>query len=158
MDFLKRFLELLQSYSDLLAKQREIDAALAKLTPVIRATYNALTPIEKVRVARPIAKVEWKLEGIGLKQAVLMALDAKSGEWLTPPEIRDYLETVGFDFGTSSARGLTSVGTTLKRMVPDEIEAKPLAGRQIGYRSRRYDAKGIIDAEVRKLLRKQASK
>lgn len=158
MDHLEHFLELLQSYGDLRAQQRQIDGELAKLTPVIKATYDALEPRERLRAAGPINKVEWQLEGVGLKQAVRMALDARSGEWLTPPEIRDYLETVGFNFGTASARGLASVGTTLKRMVPDEIDAKPLAGGQIGYRSRSYNAKGILDAEVRELLAKQKRK
>lgn len=152
MSQLKGFLEILKSYSDLLEQQKVIDARLAMLTPAVRAMYGTLTRVEKAKVASTIAKVKWKIEGIGLKQAVMMALDARSSEWLTPPEIRDYLESVGFNFGASGARGLTSVGTTLKRMVPEEIDAKPLAGGQIGYRSRHYDAKGLLDEEVRQLM------
>lgn len=158
MNYLARFLELLQNYTDLQSRKRELDAEMAKLVPVLTATYNALTDREKLLVASPIAKVKWEIGGSGLKEAVTMALNARNGEWLTPPEVRNYLEAVGLDFGTAGDRGLASIGTTLKRMVPEEVEAKPIAVGQIGYRSRHYDARKIIEAEVRDILRRDRRK
>lgn len=154
--YLHRFLDLVQSYSDLVARQQELDIELAKLTPVINVTYNALSNAEKAKVASPIARVKWRNKD-GLKGAVLMALNAKIGDWLTPPDVRNYLETVGFTFGTSSGRGLASIATTLKRMVPSEVETKTLESGQPGYRIRQYDAE-VINQEIKALLRNSGSK
>ena len=92
MSYVQQFLKLLQEYSDLRAEQRAVDEKLARLTPMIQTTYNALDPLQRAAVASPIAQVEWKMEGLGMRQAVLMALDANAGDWLTPPEVRDYME------------------------------------------------------------------
>ena len=57
---------------------------------------------------------------------------------MTPPQIRDYLNAAGFDFGKYIANPLTSIGTTLKRMLPFEVETKTLDNGQAAYRLRNF--------------------
>jgi hypothetical protein len=52
-------------------------------------------------------------------------------DWLTPTEIRDYLKNIGFNFERSKANPLASIHTTLRRMVPHEVESKTLEGQKI---------------------------
>jgi hypothetical protein len=95
-----------------------------------------LTPAQQRKAQKVIERIEGPKGG--LKQGVVMALRASSNDWLTPPQIRDYLKNIGFDFGTSGSGGLASIGTTLKRMVPEEVEAKTVNGGQMAYKLRGY--------------------
>jgi hypothetical protein len=134
IDYEKLFLELAAQRQGLTRKREAIDAEIAQLTPLLQGTFDMLAPVQQVRVGKQIKGIEKRPPG--LKQGVLMALAANGGKFLTPPEIRDYLESIGFDFGAASDRGLSSVGTTLKRMVDIEVEAKTLESGQMGYRKR----------------------
>ncbi len=156
IDYVKIFGDLVLHYSDLVSQRKKIEVELARLAQTIESTFKLLTPAQQGKVAQHVNKSQWQFKG--LKQGVLTALKARSGEWLTPPEVRDYLMTIGFNFGTASANGLASIGTTLKRLVPEEVEAKPLAGGQIAYRIRGYDALSVINAETQELLRKDSEK
>jgi len=51
-------------------------------------------------------------------------------EWLTPTEIRDSLKNTGFNFERYKANPLASIHTTLRRMVPHEVECKTLDGQK----------------------------
>jgi hypothetical protein len=51
-------------------------------------------------------------------------------EWLTPVEIRDYLKNNGFTFEEYRANPLASIHTTLKRMVPHEVECQTVEGQK----------------------------
>jgi len=42
-------------------------------------------------------------------------------DWMTPVEIREALLAAGFDFSNYTSNPLSSIHTTLKRMVPDEL-------------------------------------
>lgn len=53
--------------------------------------------------------------------------------WLTPVEIRDRLKNMGFPFDNYKANPLASIHTTLKRMVPGEMEVKTLKDGQKVY-------------------------
>ena len=66
----------------------------------------------------------------GLTTAIRRAFSAGQ-DWLTPTEIRDYLKNIGFNFERYKANPLASIHTTLRRMVPHEVESKTLEGRKI---------------------------
>ncbi len=151
MKHLQRFLELVQEYSDLMGRQQEIDVDLAKLLPVINASYHALSLTEQAKVENAISKVRWKNKEEGLKWSVLMALSARLDEWLTPPEVRSYLETVGYAFGKGGAHGLASITTTLKRMTPKQVEVGVVNG-QTAYRIPKYNANSVNE-ELQRLAR-----
>jgi len=142
IDYEKLFGELVQKHSDLVQQRDKIEVELARLTQLLQATYNMLTLVQRARLHTEIEQFDAR--PLGLKQGVLMALKARNDEWLTPPEIRDYLESIGFSFGTDSARGLTSVGTTLRRMVPDELETRAVEGGQTAYRIRRGRLRTVV--------------
>jgi hypothetical protein len=73
--------------------------------------------------------------------------------WLTPVEIRDALKRMGFPFDNYKANPLASIHTTLKRMVPAEIEVKTRADGQKAYRLKSAGEWAQAFAEVRQWLR-----
>jgi hypothetical protein len=58
----------------------------------------------------------------GLKEAIRKLFPRWGGQWLTVAEVRDCLDNVGFDFSDYTTNPLASISTTLRRMVPDELE------------------------------------
>jgi hypothetical protein len=132
IDYEKMFSELVQRHSDLVQQRDKIEVELARLTQLLQSTYHMLSPAQQVKLNAEIDRIDTRPPG--LKQGVLMALKSKGREWSTPPEIRDYLESIGVDFGTDTARGLTSVGNTLRRMPPHDLETRTMANGQIAYR------------------------
>jgi len=145
IDYFQIFLDLAERHSALIEQKKAIDVEIARLLPTIQSTYNLLSLAQQRKVAKSIDRIEVDK---GLKNGVLMALKSRGGEWLTPPEIRDYLEGVGFNFGTSSDRGLASIGTTLRRMVPSELDTKARDNGQIA-----YGLKGFKRGDIAKAMR-----
>jgi ABC-type transporter Mla subunit MlaD len=47
----------------------------------------------------------------------------RNGGWVSAVQVRDALLAAGFDFSTYTSNPLTSIHTTLKRFLPDEVEA-----------------------------------
>ena len=144
IDYYKIFTDLAARHSQLLKQQKGIEVELAKLTQSLQTIFNMLTPAQQRRARKPIGRIQGPKGG--LKEGIQMALKAKSSEWLTPPQIRDYLESIGFNFGGSSASGLSAIATTLKRMVPEEVEMRTMPSGQIGYRVRGYKGITVGDA------------
>jgi len=144
IDYYKIFSDLAARHSQLLTQQKGIEVELAKLTQTLQTIFNMLTPAQQRRARKPIGRIQGPKGG--LKEGIQMALKAKSNEWLTPPQIRDYLESIGFDFGGSSTSGLSAIATTLKRMVPKEVEMRTMPSGQIGYRVRGYRGITVGDA------------
>jgi hypothetical protein len=130
--------ELLEKHSDLAAQRNRIDVEMTKLTQLIRAAFNMLTPEEKAQAEAADFEKFLESYSLGLTSAVKMAFEAHKDEWLTPPEIRDYLNKIGFDFKKYIANPLTSIGTTLKRMGDFEIETKTMGSGQIAYRLKTF--------------------
>ena len=73
-------------------------------------------------------------------------------DWLTPVEIRDALKRMGFPFENYKANPLASIHTTLKRMVPAEMEVKTLADGQKAYRLKSAGQWADALAEARQWL------
>ena len=153
LDYVKMFSDLAHQHSDLVRQRNKIEVELARLVQLLQSTYNMLTPAQQATLSGEIDSIDMRPPG--LKQGVLMAFKASNKEWLTPPDVRDYLESIGFNFGTDSARGLTSVGTTLRRMVPGELETKTLASGQTAYQLSARER--FVQAHKAKLAREQAN-
>jgi len=77
--------------------------------------------------------------------------------WLTPVEIRDALKHMGFPFENYKANPLASIHTTLKRMVPAEMEVKTLKSGEKAYRLKSAGEWTEAFAEVRQWLRSSYS-
>src|ERR1017187_60716 len=144
IDYYKIFVELGKRHTELTKQQKRVEVELAKLTETIQSTFRMLAPAQQRRAQKVIERIEGPKGG--LKQGVVMALRASPSDWLTPPQIRDYLKKIGFDFGASGSGGLASIGTTLKRMVPEEVEVKAVSGGQMAYRLRGYSGITVGDA------------
>jgi hypothetical protein len=136
IDYYKIFVKLGEHHTELTKQQRMVEVEIAKLTETIQSVFKMLTPAQQRKAQKVIGRIEGPKGG--LKQGVVMALRANTNDWLTPPQIRDYLKNIGFDFGASGSGGLAWIGTTLKRMVPEEVEAKAVSGGQMAYRLRGY--------------------
>jgi hypothetical protein len=67
-------------------------------------------------------------------------------------EIRDALKRMGFPFENYKANPLASIHTTLKRMVPAEMEVKTLKGGEKAYRLKSAGEWTQAFAEVREWL------
>ena len=89
-----------REYEELGAKRREIDERLAQLAQTI-GTLN--------RLCGYVATVPW-----GLTDACRVVLHG-AGRPMTPTEIRDRLEGIGFDL-TKYANTLAAIHTVLKRL------------------------------------------
>jgi hypothetical protein len=77
--------------------------------------------------------------------------------WFTPIEIRDALKRMGFPFENYKANPLASIHTTLKRMVPAEMEVKTLKDGQKAYRLKSAGEWTEAFAEVRQWLQSAGS-
>ena len=78
--------------------------------------------------------------------------DDAEKNWLTPVQIRDALKRMGFPFENYKANPLASIHTTLKRMVPAEMETKTLADGQTVYRLKSAGQWAAALAEARQWL------
>ncbi|HET9837389.1 MAG TPA: hypothetical protein VFR84_04080 [Candidatus Angelobacter sp.] len=72
--------------------------------------------------------------------------------WLTPVQIRDRLKDMGFPFENYKANPLASIHTSLKRMVPAEMEVKTLDNGQKVYRLKSAGEWSQAFAEIRQWL------
>src|SRR6185503_20465481 len=78
-------------------------------------------------------------------------------DWLPPVEIRDARKRMGFPFENYKANPLASIHTTLKRMVPAEMEVKTLKSGEKAYRLKSAGEWTQAFAEVREWLRSSYS-
>ncbi len=73
------------------------------------------------------SRMRFELPGMDVKKTLTECcrdiLRAKQ-DWMSPVEVRDALLAAGFDFSNYTSNPLSSIHTTLKRMVPEEIEAE----------------------------------
>ena len=86
------------------------------------------------------------------RKSETLASGSAKKDWLTPVEIRDALKRMGFPFENYKANPLASIHTTLKRMVPGELETKTLRDGQKVYRLKSAGEWAEAFAEVRQWL------
>jgi hypothetical protein len=175
INYMQMLLDLMEERQSWLNKRDEAVREISRLTELIRATMNMI-PAEQVARYEPIfERIEQRPAGLtaairtcytgatGFAQA--LRGEAEKGEpettgsgrerkeWYTPVEIRDALKHMGFPFENYKANPLASIHTTLKRMVPAEMDVKTLKDGQKAYRLKSAGEWTQAFAEVREWLR-----
>lgn len=152
LDYVKMLRELVKEREDWIHKRDDAVRELSRLSELIRSTIKMLPAEQR-------AKCDALFEGIdnrpaGLTIAIRLCFTGKdraAKDWLTPVEIREYLKESGFNFENYKANPLASIHTTLKRMVPREVECKTLNGQKF-YRLKTVEQWSSALAETREWL------
>jgi hypothetical protein len=158
ISYMQMLLDLMDERRKWAAQRDESIREISRLSELIRATMNMIPPQQLARYEGIFERIEQR--PIGLSAAIracfaaaaapeklvdLARRMAQSGAppsaadvspeklWLTPAEIRDRLRSIGFPFENYKANPLASIHTTLKRMVPAEMEVKTLRTGQKVY-------------------------
>jgi hypothetical protein len=63
-------------------------------------------------------------------------------DWMSPVQVREALLAAGFDFSNYTSNPLSSIHTTLKRLVPEELETETRPDGQV------YRWKTVLTVEV----------
>lgn len=122
IDYYKMFGALIQRCSHLTHQRDELEMELAKLRHLIIATFPLIPEDKQKMFQREIDGMDEE-SGLGLLEAIKLVFSMHKEEWLTVSKVREYLEEMGFGFSHYRANPLASIGTTLKRMVPTNLES-----------------------------------
>ncbi len=170
---MQMLLDLMEVRQRWLAKRDEAIREISRLSELIRATMNMVPPEQLARYEPIFERIEQRPPGLsmairacftagrittsaGLSGENMPGIASLAGkEWLTPVEIRDALKNMGFPFENYKANPLASIHTTLKRMVPGEIETKTLKDGQKVYRLKSAAEWQEAFAEMRQWLQKE---
>lgn len=158
-DYMQLLLDLMEERQKWVGKRDKAIREISRLSELIRATMNMIPPQQLARYEPIFERIEQRPLGLSVairacfaaaaapaKFAEMAKRMAQHGEpeggdaalsekcWLTPVEIRERLRNMGFAFENYTANPLASIHTTLKRMVPGEMEVKTLNGGQKVYR------------------------
>ncbi|HXZ34306.1 MAG TPA: hypothetical protein VEH30_18680 [Terriglobales bacterium] len=126
IDYFEMFRSLVNRMTALTRQRDEIGAEITKLKELMLATFP-LIPADKQNVfQKEIEEIEAEIGN--LTEAIRLVFSAHKGEWLTPPQVRDFLNEMGYDLTKYRANPLASIGTTLRRMVPP-LETKTEEGQ-----------------------------
>jgi hypothetical protein len=172
--YMQILLDLMDERQKLVGRRDESIREISRLSELIRATMNMIPPEQLARYEGIFERIEQRPIGLSVAIRACFAgaaapgklvelakrmaqtgtpqsADAASPEklWLTPVEIRDRLKSIGFPFENYKANPLASIHTTLKRMVPGEMEVKTLKGGQKVYRLKNAGDWARALAEVR---------
>ena len=156
---MQMLLDLMEERQKWASKRDEAIREISRLSELIRAAMNMVSPEQLARYEPIFERIEQRPLGLSVairacfaaaaaptKLVEIAKRMARSGKpesadavspeklWLTPVEIRDRLKNIGFPFENYKANPLASIHTTLKRMVPGEMEVKTLKGGQKVYR------------------------
>jgi hypothetical protein len=152
IDYMQMLLDLMEERQRWANQRDEAIREISRLSELIRATMN-MVPAEQLARYEPIfERIEQR--PLGLSLAIRACFTAgpsgvgflprpdaggvpgrpEGDGWLTPVEIRDALKDMGFPFENYKANPLASIHTTLKRMVPSEMETRTLRDGQKVYR------------------------
>lgn len=134
-------------------KRDEALRELSRLSELIRATIKMLSPEQRSKCDALLERIDRR--PAGLTTTIRLCFTAGK-DWLTPVEIRDMLKATGFNFESYKANPLASIHTTLKRMVPHEVECKTVSGQK-AYRLKTIEQWKAAMAEAREWLEGQES-
>jgi hypothetical protein len=176
---MQMLLDLMEERQKWIEKRDESIREISRLSELVRATMNMI-PADQIARYEPIfERIEKRPAGLttairacytgatGFAQALRGEAEkgphettaggpqkpgAERKEWFTPVEIRDALKRMGFPFENYKANPLASIHTTLKRMVPAEMEVKALKDGQKAYRLKSAGEWTEAFAEVRQWL------
>jgi hypothetical protein len=166
IDYLQMLLDLMEERQKWLNQRDEAIREITRLSELIRATRNMVPPEQLARYEPTFERIEQRPVGLSLAIRACFTAGAaglagyagqeapvKIKEWFTPIEIRDALKRMGFPFDNYKANPLASIHTTLKRMVPAEVDVKTQADGQKVYRLKSAGEWAQAFAEVRQWLR-----
>ncbi len=131
IDYMQMLLDLMEERQQWIGRRDEAIREISRLSELIRATMNMVPPEKLARYEPIFERIEQRPAGLSL---AVRTCFTKGKEWMTPVEIRDSLKSIGFPFENYKANPLASIHTTLKRMVPAEVEMKTLKDGQKVYR------------------------
>ncbi len=130
LDYLRLLRDLVDERESWSRKRDDAERELLRLSELIRSTIKMLSPEQRSRCDCEVLLERIEERPLGLTVVIRRALSAEK-EWLTPTEIRTYLKGIGFDLEKYKANPLASIHTTLRRMVPHEVECKTIDGRKV---------------------------
>jgi hypothetical protein len=132
LDYVKLLRELVKEREDWIHKRDDAMRELSRLSELIRSTIKMLPVEQRSRCDALLKRIENRPLGltIAIRLCFTAGRDRTSKEWLMPVEIREYLKRGGFNFENYKANPLASIHTTLKRMVPQEVECKIVNGQK----------------------------
>jgi hypothetical protein len=114
-----------------LQRQRdELDVEIAKSKQFIAATANMLNDRQRDTVLQLMGTIEAgkMMAEAGLTEAIRSVLKKNYRQWLTVTQVRDRLESAGFDFSSYKSSPLASISTTLKRFKAEDVETAEIDG------------------------------
>jgi hypothetical protein len=129
MDYLQLLRNLVEERESWIRKRDDAERELSRLSELIRSTVKMLTEEQRSKCDCEILLERLDNRPPGLTTAIRGAFTAGK-EWLTPTEIRDYLKGIGFNFTSYKANPLASIHTTMRRMIPHEMECKTSEGHK----------------------------
>jgi hypothetical protein len=121
IDYYDLFVSLVRRLGELNRQRQETDIEIAKLRQLVVSTFQLL-PGEKQNIFQKEMD-EIASQSSGLLDAIKLVFSAHQDEWISVSRVRDYLAETGFDFRHYRTNPLAAIGTTLKRMVPVELDA-----------------------------------
>lgn len=130
IDYVQLLRDLMKERETWARRKEDADRELSRLSELIRSTVKMLSPEQRSQCEKDIMEHIEHLYSPGLTNLIRGAFFTGK-EWLTPTEIRDYLKDIGVDFAKYKANPLASIHTTLRRLVPNEVECKTLDGKKL---------------------------
>jgi hypothetical protein len=127
IDYMQILNQLMQERESWLRKQDEAVRELSRLSELIWTIIKLLPPEQRSQCEALFGHIDNR--PAGLTMAIRVCFTAGK-EWLTPVEVRDSLKNMGFPLNHYKANPLASIHTTLRRMVPGELECKTLPDGQ----------------------------
>jgi hypothetical protein len=128
IDYLQMLRQLVEERENCVRKRDDAMRELSRLSELIRSTIKMLPPSQHTKCDAIFERIDKRPAGLTI--AIRLCFTAGK-EWLTPVEIRDYLKSTRFNFENYKANPLASIHTTLKRMVPHEVECKAVDGQKM---------------------------
>lgn len=177
IDYMQMLLDLMDERQKWQGKRDEAIREISRLSELIRAAMKMVPPEQLARYEPVFERIEQRPLGLSLAIRACFTAGgslvpaagrlmypnqqqpgkgpAEEKTWFTPVEIRDALQNMGFPFENYKANPLASIHTTLKRMVPGEIETKTLKDGQKVYRLKSAGEWSRAFAEARDWLKGQ---
>jgi hypothetical protein len=128
IDYVQMLRALAEEREGWIRKRDEAMRELSRLGDLIRSTIKMLTPEQRAKCDALLERIDQRPAGLTTTIRLCFTADK---EWLTPVDIRDMLKATGFNFESYKANPLASIHTTLKRMVPHEVECKTANGQKV---------------------------
>lgn len=172
---MQMLLDLMDERQKSIQQRDEAIREISRLSELIRATMNMIPPEQIARYEPIFERLENRPAGLSMAIRACFTANMQTAwaqslyrgesksqkksesedpedKWLTPVEIRDALKRMGFPFENYKANPLASIHTTLKRMVPGELEMKKLKDGQKVYRLKSAGQWAAALAEARQWL------